>query len=199
MSKSGYLELIVGPMFSGKSSRLVEIYNYYTENTDEIVVVINYVGDKRYHKTMMSTHDEKFIPCEFTSHLKEWIDTEYIRAANVILINEGQFFTDLYDSVRIMVEQLHKKVYVCGLDGDYRREKIGQILDLIPICDKIVKLKSKCSTCHDPALFSYRKTDHLDQYLIGSRDVYIPLCRCCYLETFSNKKNKMETTSKTIN
>lgn len=196
-TSGGYLELILGPMFSGKTSRLVEIYNHYNENTDENVIVINYIGDKRYHATMLSTHDEVFIPCEFTSSLKEWLDTSNIKNTDVILINEGQFFEDLYVSVHIMVEELHKKVYVCGLDGDYRREKIGHILDLIPICDNIVKLTSRCSLCHGVAIFSHRKTEQVEQYVIGSIDTYMPLCRRCYL--VKTKKQYVEDASKTIN
>lgn len=180
-SLCGYLELIIGPMFSGKTSRLVEIYKHYTENTSYRVLVINYIGDKRYHETMLSTHDNIYIPCEYSKTLSTWLNIERIAEVDVILINEGQFFDDLCECVHIMVEELHKKVYVCGLNGDYRREKIGGILDLIPICDKIVNLTSKCSLCNGVALFSYRKNDNASQYVIGSSDIYMPLCRCCYL------------------
>jgi len=177
----GYLELIIGPMFSGKTSRLVGTYNYYTKNTEDRVLAINYIGDKRYHETLLSTHDSVTIPCEFMSSLRECVNTEYIEKVDVVLINEGQFFEDLYECVCIMVEKLHKKVYICGLDGDYRRKKIGQMLDLIPICDSLVKLTSKCSLCSNVALFSYRKSDDVEQYVIGSSDIYLPLCRHCYL------------------
>ena len=97
-----------------------------------------------------------------------------------------------------MVEELHKKVYVCGLDGDYRREKIGQLLDLIPMCDKIVKLTSICSLCHGVAIFSHRKTKQVEQYVIGSSDIYVPLCRRCYTENTATK-SVIEDASKTIN
>ena len=177
----GYLELIIGPMFSGKTSRLIEIYNQCIADNINVIVV-NFIGDKRYHKTMLSSHDEIVVPCEFTQSLRDFLDGDYMQNADVILINEGQFFDDLYESVRTMIDELHKKVYVCGLDGDYRREKIGYILDLIPICDKLEKLTSKCSVCNEVALFSHRTVKQREQYVIGANDSYMPLCRACYLQ-----------------
>jgi len=74
-----------------------------------------------------------------------------------------------------------KKVYVCGLDGDFERKKFGSILDLIPLCDKVTKLTSLCSLCKDGTLgiFSMRLTCDKEQTLVGS-DNYIPVCRMCY-------------------
>jgi thymidine kinase len=117
-----------------------------------------------------------------------WNSREFINS-DVVLINEGQFFSDLNDAVLEMVDFYKKKVYICGLDGDFKREKFGSILDLIPYCDKIIKLQSLCSICKNgkPAIFSHRLTREDSQILIGS-DIYIPLCRNCYLtETRENK------------
>jgi thymidine kinase len=101
-------------------------------------------------------------------------------SADVILINEGQFFSDLYETVQDMLNY-EKKVYVCGLDGDFERKKFGSILDLIPFCDKITKLTSLCSICRDgtAAIFSMRLTDEKEQTVVGSTN-YIPVCRKCY-------------------
>jgi thymidine kinase len=103
-----------------------------------------------------------------------------IRRAEVILINEGQFFEDLYDCVIEMLKE-RKKVYVAGLDGDFERKKFGQMLDLIPLCDEVTKLTSLCSICKNgaPGIFSLRLTKEKQQTLVGS-DNYIPVCRNCY-------------------
>ena len=100
----------------------------------------------------------------------------------VLMINEGQFFDDLKEFVLDMVENHKKTVYVCGLDSDFQRNKFGQILDLIPYSDNIVKLTSLCMNCKDgtKAIFSKRITNNESQIVIGS-DNYIPLCRKCYL------------------
>ena len=184
--KLGYLELITGPMYSGKTSRLLTVFKQ-AKLCNTSVLVVNYSGDTRYSDTNLSTHDRIEIPCVFLESLSALESEEDLKVrldeAKVILINEGQFFGDLFSSVQRFVEQLHKHVYVCGLDGDYRREPFGDLLRLIPIADSIIKLKSLCQKCCDgtPALFSHRVQKGVtEQKLIGT-DAYAPLCRKCYL------------------
>lgn len=174
--KTGYLEIILGPMFSGKSSRLVEIYKQ-CKFCNIPVIAINHNADKRYSESMLSTHDKIMIPCIQTEKLSEIIVSNN---TDVILINEGQFFDDLYGFVVNLLQE-GKKIYVCGLDGDFKRNKFGQILDLIPLCDKITKLTSLCNLCKNGtlAIFSLRLTKEKQQMVIGS-DNYMPVCRKCY-------------------
>ena len=188
---NGYLELILGPMFSGKTSKILDLYKQ-CEFSNIPVVVINHTSDKRYSETMLSTHDLKMIPCIQASSLFDAMEIleikNKINDATVILINEGQFFNDLYEWTEMMVETNHKEIYICGLDGDFNRNKFGQILDLIPLCDKVTKLKSLCSMCKNgtKALFSLRVTEEKEQVLIGS-DCYKPVCRACYNKYHKNK------------
>jgi thymidine kinase len=98
---------------------------------------------------------------------------------DIILINEGQFFPDLYESVIQLVEKYKMKVYICGLDGDFKRNKFGKMLDLIPVCDKIIKLSAECVKCKRPAIFSKRLSEEEQQVVIGSSN-YAPMCRECY-------------------
>ena len=175
---SGYLEIILGSMYSGKSSRLVEIYNQ-CKFCNIPVAAINHVIDNRYDDELLSTHDKVKIPCIKSDSLKKIWPGDLMNA-DVILINEGQFFEDLFVIVNEMVNS-GKKVYVCGLDGDFERKKFGQILDLIPLCDKVTKLPSLCSICKDgtPGIFSMRLTREREQTVVGSEN-YIPVCRSCY-------------------
>ncbi len=206
---TGYLELIIGPMYSGKTSKLLEIYKQ-CEFCDINVAVINYAEDVRYHDEMLSTHDKVMIPCVQCTELPtveeciklvetmSYLDknnessdifkkkyTTYSKISSkdtkVILINEGQFFGNLKEFVIEMLYK-NKKIYVSGLDGDFKREKFGQILDLIPLCDKVTKLTSLCSICKDgtPGIFSLRLSEEEQQKVIGS-DNYIPVCRKCYI------------------
>jgi thymidine kinase len=107
-------------------------------------------------------------------------NNEIIRNSDVILINEGQFFNNLYNIVNDMLKN-KKVVYICGLDGDFERKKFGEILDLIPLCDKVNKLTSLCSICKNgtSGIFSMRITNEKEQTVIGS-DNYLPVCRVCY-------------------
>jgi thymidine kinase len=179
-STSGYLEIILGPMFSGKTTKILDIYKQ-CKFCNIPVAIINHSSDTRYHDTMLSSHDQLFAPCFQTGLLEDvWKTNVAIRSSEVILINEGQFFADLYNVVCDMLKH-KKKVYICGLDGDFERKKFGQILDLIPMCDKVTKLTSLCSKCKDgtAALFSMRLTCETDQTVVGSSN-YIPICRKCY-------------------
>lgn len=183
-NECGYLEIFIGPMFSGKTSKLIELYKQYSFCNIPLAV-INHSSDNRYDDTMLSTHDKIMIPClqtETLTHVTNDMDN-----VDVILINEGQFFDDLYDFVVDMLK-FNKKIYVSGLDGDFKREKFGKILDLIPLCDKVTKMTSLCSLCKNgtPGLFSMRLTHEKEQMLIGSSN-YIPVCRYCYEE---NEKNE---------
>ena len=195
-NNSAYLELIIGPMYSGKSSRLVEIYKQ-CKFCNISVAVINHSIDNRYDEELLSTHDKVKIPCIKANRLSDvWsydIDLQNdinkipngqekfkVASSSVVLINEGQFFPDLYEVVIDMLKY-NKQVYVCGLDGDFERKKFGSILDLIPLCDKVTKLTSLCSQCKDgtPGIFSMRLTNEVEQTVVGS-DNYIPVCRKCY-------------------
>lgn len=177
-TNNAYLELIIGPMFSGKTSRLVDIYKQ-CKFCNIPVSVINHSIDTRYHDTMLSTHDKVMIPCIKTNKLFDILDI--ISNTQVIIINEGQFFDDLYITVVSLLSQ-GKKIYIGGLDGDFERKKFGQILDLIPMCDKVTKLTSLCSICKNgnAGIFSKRITLEKEQTIVGS-DNYIPVCRSCYL------------------
>jgi len=183
----GYLELIIGPMFSGKTSKLLELYKQCTF-CNIPVSIVNHSLDKRYDNALLSSHDKVMAPCLQCTELNElWsIDGNInendsaLHKSDVILINEGQFFPDLYDVVVDMLNQ-HKKVYISGLDGDFTRKRFGSILDLIPLCDKVTKLTSLCSCCRDgtPGIFSMRLTNEKEQTVVGVNN-YMPVCRKCY-------------------
>lgn len=191
----GYLEIFSGPMYSGKTSKILDIYKQCKFcNID--VMVINHSLDVRYDSEMLSTHDNNMIPCcqlhnlsnlfktnifiENINDEKFTVQRNLYTKAKVILINEAQFFPDLEESVKIMVNQ-KKQVYIAGLDGDFEQKKFGQILDLIPFCDKFTKYTSLCGICKDgsSAIFSKRLSNERQQTIIGSNN-YIPVCRRCY-------------------
>ena len=114
----------------------------------------------------------------YASETAKILETDVIANYTHILINEGQFFEDIYKTTMILVEKFKKHVTICGLDGDFKRVKFGKILDLIPFCDKVVKLSALCD-CGHPAIFSHRITNETSQIVIGSSN-YKPLCRKCY-------------------
>ena len=195
-NQTAYLEIILGGMYAGKTSRLVEIYKQ-CKFCNISVAVINHSFDNRYDDELLSTHDKIKIPCIKTEKLFDVCidnntldenieliprikDKMNVATSSVILINEGQFFSDLIAFVEQNLKY-GKKIYICGLDGDFERKKFGQILDLIPLCDKVTKLTSLCSICKNgnPGIFSKRISGEKEQTIVGS-DNYIPVCRNCY-------------------
>ncbi len=177
---AGYLEMRLGPMFASKTSWLIATYKQHKVYTDKIAV-INYFADTRYSETSLSTHDQMKIPCIQADKLTNVkLDLDQI---DIVLINEGQFFEDIVPWVKHMVDSQSKQVYICGLDGDFRREKFGSLLDLVPFCDKITKLTAVCGRCKDGtrAIFTHRTNASQEQVLIGEKDSYLPVCRGCYI------------------
>jgi thymidine kinase len=177
------LELIIGCMYSGKSSELVKRVNRL-QIIQQSYVIYNSVIDTRYGTSGIYTHNQYHIPCLITDSLLSQVTTEAFITSNTIFIDEAQFFSDLYDFVKVSVEIYHKDVVVIGLDGDSDRQNFGQIHTLIPLADDITKLKAVCCTCKDgtPGIFSKKIINSSEQVDIGSTDKYSAVCRECYLK-----------------
>ena len=183
MSLPGHLAMYIGPMYSGKSTRLIQLYKQF-QFCNIRTIVINYAEDNRYSDGyVLVTHDQQSIPCSLSTHLlKDFPLHDTQRAIyDVYLINEAQFFPDIVEWVKMAVSPpYNKRIYLCGLDGDFKRNVFGNWLDLIAYSDTVEKLTSVCYKCRkQSAIFSHRITQETQQKLIGS-DSYIPLCRVCY-------------------
>lgn len=179
---NGYLSIVVGSMFSGKTKRLIQTHKRIQQEFPlKQLLVVNYAGDTRYNpSTVLTTHDGQTLDCISAETLAS-IMLEMM-GADVILINEAQFFQDLVPQVLELVNEFNKEIHVFGLDGDFRHQRFGTLLDLIPECDSVVKLRAVCNQCgiEDKAIFSQRLTGESEQVVIGS-DNYMPLCRKCHL------------------
>jgi len=176
----GYLKVILGCMFSGKTSKLITIYKRNLI-ADIPTCIINYIQDVRYDAEKLSTHDGIKVPCIRAKKLGDVLNNEVIKKNDVIIINEGQFFSDIYKVVKELVNKYDKTVYVGGLDGDYKMERFGDILDLIPLCNEVEKLNAICGICKGRASFTKRiKNTTEEQIIIGGVETYIPVCRNCH-------------------
>jgi thymidine kinase len=178
ISQCGKLELIIGNMFSGKTSELVRRINR-TRSINKRILVINYIGDNRYSSDSIATHDQTKVKCLKVAKLND-IPIGMLNDYDSFFIDEGQFFTDLYTYALLLVETYHKHVVVSGLDGDADRKMFGDLIKLIPICDSVDKLTAYCNKCNNGtyAPFTKRingtKCEIVD---IGGSDKYIPVCR----------------------
>jgi thymidine kinase len=181
------LELIIGPMFSGKSCEILRHIRMLKVLKKKYIVVKPSI-DTRYDENMIVSHNMDKEPCTRLKHLNNIYDInkDIFDGVDTILIDEGQFFDDLHVVVKKLIENNNKNVIVAGLIGDYNRQKFGQILDLMPFCDldKIKLLTALCVNCMDgtSASFSHRTNISNEQILIGESDMYSSICRKHYSE-----------------
>jgi thymidine kinase len=177
--KFGNIELILGPMFSGKSTMLQKIiYNY--QCIDRNTYCINHSFDNRYGMDCISTHCGNKIPAIMTNDLSS-LDEKELEKADLIAINEGQFFNGLVDFC-LKWRTKGKDIVICALDGDYKQEMFPEIISLLPKVDNYVKLKAKCVICKDgrDASFTMRKNkENKELIVVGNQDTYIPVCAKC--------------------
>ena len=174
------LKLILGCMYSGKTTEILRIVNSL-KHINEIPLVIKPKIDDRYSDNKICTHNKQEYECQTIDNLS---DFKNLNDSKYIIIEEAQFFKDLLLFIIDQVELRKKNVIVVGLDGDSDRENFGEIHKLIPLCDDIVKLKAYCSLCKDgtPGIFSKRLSNKKDKILVGSEGDYIAVCRKCYLK-----------------
>ncbi len=175
---NGRLELIIGCMFSGKSTELIRRLKRYRA-IDKNVIVINSSKDTRSTENVLQTHDGVTFNCIKTNKLNEIIKLEDFRNIEIIGIDEGQFFEGLYEFVVDMLN-LNKHIIVASLDGDSNQKVFGETLSLIPLADDVDKLKAFCMECNDgtSAPFSKRiMTTNENQEFVGASDCYRAVCR----------------------
>lgn len=182
----GKIDLIIGCMYSGKTSELQKRYKRDTISGLRCIIV-NHILDDRYDDDdKITSHDNVQIKCFKTRHLSDFVDMSTYKNADNIYIDEGQFFQGLKDFVIKAAELDDKNITICGLDGDFNRETFGEIIDLIPYSDSICKLTAICSICRNgtPAIFSKKIVNDDSQIInVGALDKYIAVCRKHYLKT----------------
>lgn len=179
------LELLLGPMFAGKSSALLTIVKRH-RSLGWPVMVITHSIDKRYgDDPQIVNHDLQKLPAIACDSLVPLFAHADYSTAKLVVVEEAQFFGDLVPFVLKAVDEDHKHVVVVGLDGDAERRPFGKILDLVPHADRIQKLTALCYLCADgtPAIFThaYNESAFTEQTNVGGADKYTPMCRKHYL------------------
>lgn len=185
-SNVGSLQLIIGPMYAGKSTELIRIIKRF-KCLNKNVLVINHTFNNRYGSSSITTHNrDSFDECIILDELKkiEEEHNETFQHADVIVIEELQFFGDAYENITKWIDYHGKCVVAAGLDGDARKQPFGDVLRLIPHAEEVIKLKALCKRCGDgtEAIFSKRIVKNDETVLVGSVDVYEAVCRKHFLE-----------------
>lgn len=177
------LNIILGPMFAGKSSRILSIISRYAA-VDTPVLVIKHAEDARYSPSEIATHNGQRAPCIVVRDLYD-VSLDEILRFKVIIVDEAQFFQNLVPFVEWVVDTHQKHLYLVGLDGDSNRRSFqGDLLQCIPLADSVEKISAFCHRCADgtPGLFTYRHAGpHDQQVIVGGSELYTTLCRKCYV------------------
>jgi thymidine kinase len=177
--RRGWIEVICGSMFSGKTEELirrlkrVKIANLKVE-------IFKPTIDTRYDEVKIVSHDENEIVSTPVDNSQKILILA--QGADVIGIDEAQFFDDELPNVCDLLASKGIRVIIAGLDMDYQGKPFGQMPFLLAKADYITKLHAICVKCGNMASHSYRKIPNDDQVMLGEKDVYEPRCRHCYYE-----------------
>jgi thymidine kinase len=177
------LTLILGCMFSGKTTELIRMVERERSIGRDVVIINHSHDSERSGKTLLKTHSGMIRDVEYEVGIldDELVKNIYDKSPDTVAINEGQFFEDLQGFVMKMLNA-NINVIVCGLDSDFKRQPFYEIVNLIPHADTLVKTYALCSMCKNgtPALYSKRISGGNSRIQVGGKGSYIPVCRKCY-------------------
>ncbi len=181
--KPGWIEVIVGCMFSGKSEELIkqlrrsELAKLHCQTFKPKI-------DNRYHDTDVASHNNTTFPSTAVETSQEILN--YVgRNIDVVGIDEGQFFdTDISEVVTKLADS-GKRVIIAGLDTDWQGQPFGPIPHLMAIADTIQKQYAICMSCGEPATRTQRLVPASNSILVGSAEYYEARCRTCFDATLS--------------
>ncbi|KAK3705178.1 hypothetical protein QZH41_013974 [Actinostola sp. cb2023] len=172
----GQIQVIFGPMFSGKTTELLRRIKRY-QVANHRCLVVKYDMDTRYNINGIATHDRQTLAATACSVLYS-IKKQALKSS-VIGIDEGQFFPDVVEFAEEMASE-GKTVIIAALDGTFQRKAFGNILNLVPIAESVVKLNAVCMNCYKDAAFTKRLGQDKRVEVIGGSDKYMSVCRDCY-------------------
>ncbi len=193
-SVGGRVELIIGPMFSGKTSLLINKVGRYTFGKNrKNTIILKWNKDTRDEtKSEVRTHNGSRCQCMRVNNQlmngKTVMNLNLLLHYDVIGIDEGHFFglkDDLILFCETMTNMYNKIVIVAALDSDYKREPFIEVCKLVSKCEAVTKLQAICGECSGDASFSLKqggKTNLKSKRIeVGGDEKYSPVCRGCYL------------------
>ena len=178
-NKTGYIEVICGPMFSGKTAELLRRISRVSYSKKKLLA-FKPKADDRYSKDFIVSHDGEKINC-IVEDINEKI-LDFANQADVFAFDEVQFYDISIIEVFNKLALMDKRVIAAGLDKDSNAEPFGPMPYLLAHADYITKLNSICIICGNIANFSYRISKEKTQILIGESEKYEARCRTCFYD-----------------
>lgn len=177
--KKGWVEVICGSMFSGKTEELIRRLRR-SQIAGQNVEIFKPQVDTRYNEIDVVSHDKKAIPSMPVKHSRDILLN--IHEFDVVGVDEAQFFDeDLPDVCDVLANQ-GIRVIVAGLDMDFSGKPFGPMPQLMARAEFVTKVHAICMVCGDLAVYSHRKQNSEEIVLLGEADEYQPLCRVCFNE-----------------
>ncbi len=175
--RSGWIEVICGPMFSGKTEELIRRVRR-AQIAGQRVLICKPKRDTRYSESEVVSHDRKAVESIAVEDAREIL--KHSEPVQVVAIDEVQFFD--YEIVEVCrhLALKGKRVIVAGLDMDYRARPFGPVPYLLAVAEYITKLHAICKHCGALATHSYRLTDEREDIVLGAEERYEPRCRICF-------------------
>ena len=175
--RSGWIEVICGSMFSGKTEELIRRIKR-AKIANQKVLIFKPKKDVRYDTDSVVSHDEnkyESIPVETSLEI-----LQHIGDANVVGIDEAQFFDSDLPAVAQKIAIRGSRVIIAGLDMDFRGVPFGPMPNLLAVAEYITKVHAICPHCGNLATHSYRLSSETETVVLGEKDKYEPRCRVCY-------------------
>jgi thymidine kinase len=174
---SGWIEVIVGSMYSGKTEELIRRLRR-AQIARQRVAIFKPTIDDRFGRDQLVSHSESRIPSRAVKTAKDVL--RYAHDAQVIGIDEGQFLGPDLVKVCERLARRGKRVIVAGLDQDYLGKPFEPMPQLLAIAEYITKTLAICVVCGNPANRSYRKKRRTARVVVGGADLYEARCRRCF-------------------
>ena len=174
---TGWIEVITGCMFSGKTEELIRKLRR-AEIAKQKVKIFKPLIDTRYSDKSIVSHNEQSLPSILIKDIKEVLDQS--DDAQVVAIDEAQFFSADITKVCNKLALNGKRVIVAGLDQDFRGVPFEPMPQLLAIAEYITKQLAICVECGNPADKTQRKTASSERVIVGAADIYEARCRQCH-------------------
>ncbi|MFD2512963.1 thymidine kinase [Pontibacter locisalis] len=184
-NRKGWIEVICGSMFSGKTEELIRRLNR-ARIAKQKVEIFKPAMDKRYHEEDVVSHNANSIrstPIDFAQDM-----LLLGGSCDVVGIDEAQFFDDGLAEVCVKLANSGVRVIAAGLDMDYLGKPFGPMPALMSVAEYVTKVHAVCVQCGDIANYSYRNAASEQQVLLGETDSYEARCRHCFVEGLKSKK-----------
>jgi len=177
----GRIEVITGPMFSGKSEELIRRLKR-AQIARRRISCFKPDLDVRYHRTAIASHSAQTLDALTVSNMDELkaVLMPMIEAVEVVGIDEAQFFDPSLVSLSNQLVHLGKRVIIAGLDTTFTGEPFPPMPELLAIADEVVKLSAVCMQCGAPAVHTQRLGSNQSLVLVGAAGVYEARCRACF-------------------